>query len=289
MDELSGKTILITGGTNGIGEAAALELARKGAEIIIVGRTPAKTQFVVNQIRSASGNPSIEGLIADLSSMAQVRQLAQSYRQKHAHLHVLINNAGAIFANRLVTADGYERTFALNHLSYFLLTNLLLDMIKSDAPARIVNVSSRAHERSQLNFDDLQNERMYPYGGYRAYGQSKLANVLFTYELARRLAGTGVTVNALHPGTVATGFGVNNRGAMRLGMQIFHQFALTPMQGADTVVYLASSPEVEGITGKYWTLRKQVQSSPESYDEEAQKRLWTLSTQLVGLPERVNA
>ncbi len=185
--------------------------------------------------------------------------------------------------------DGYERTFALNHLAYFLLTNLLLDRLVANAPARIINVSSRAHEGASLDFDDLQNERHYNYGGYRAYGQSKLANLLFTYELDRRLAGTNVTVNTVHPGAVASGFGVNNGGAMRMGMRVFHQFALTPKQGADTVVYLASSPDVEGITGKYWTTRKQVQSSPESYDEAAQKRLWAVSAQLTGIPEAVQA
>jgi len=289
MDDLSGKTVLITGATNGIGEAATLELAKRAAHVVIVGRNQAKTQHVLQQIKDASGNPAVDSLLADLSSIAQVRQLAQAFRQNHSHLHVLINNAGGIFASRMVTAEGYERTFALNHLSYFLLTNLLLDMLKQDAPARIINVASRAHEGSELNFDDLQNERTYPFGGYRAYGQSKLANIFFTYELARRLANTGITVNGVHPGTVATGFGMNNGGAMKLGMQIFHQFALTPMQGADTVVYLASSPDVEGINGKYWTLRKQVQSSPESYDEVAQKRLWMLSAQLTGIPEAVNS
>ncbi len=288
MNELKGKTILITGGTNGIGEAVALELAKKGAEIIIVGRSPTKTQYVVQQLKLASGNSSVDGLVADLSSMAQVRQLARAFHQKYSNLHVLVNNAGAIFASRQVTVDGYERTFAFNHLAYFLHTHELLDMLQASAPSRIINVSSRAHEGAALNFDDLQNEHGYPYGGYRAYGQSKLANLLFTYELARRLAGSGVTVNAVHPGSVASGFGMNNGGPMKLGMQIFHQFSLTPAQGADTVVYLASSPDVEGVTGKYWVNRKQVQSSPESYNEADQKRLWSVSEQLAGIPEAVN-
>lgn len=288
MNELKGKTILITGATNGIGKAAAFELAVQGGEIVIIGRNPFRTRQVVEQIKTASGNPAVDGLDADLSSMADIRKLAQSFRQKYPRLHILINNAGGIFANRRVTVDGFERTFALNHLAYFLLTDLLLDMLKSSAPDRIINVSSRSHEGAALNFDDLQNEQHYNYGGYRAYGQSKLANLLFTYELARRLAGTGVTVNAVHPGAVASGFGVNNRGIMQVGMRIFHQFALTPKQGADTVVYLASSPEVEGITGKYWTNRKQIPSSPESYDEEAQKHLWSLSAQLTAIPEAVH-
>lgn len=289
MDELTGKTILLTGGTNGIGKVAALELAKQGAEIVLVGRNPEKTDQIVQRIKTESGNPHIDYLVADLSSMQQVRELGQKFLQKYPHLHVLVNNAGAIFANRTLTVDGYERTFALNHLAFFLLTNLLLDRIIASAPARIVNVSSDAHEGATMDFDDLQNQHHYGYGGYRSYGQSKLANLLFTYELARRLAGARVTVNAVHPGSVATGFGENNRGAMRVGMRIFHQFSLTPEQGADTLVYLASSPEVEGITGKYWTKCRAVKSSPVSYDEADQKRLWSISAQLTGLPEAIHA
>jgi len=289
MNELVGKTILITGGTNGIGYAAAMELAKKSPTLVIVGRNPEKIIQVVQQIKKTSGNPAIEGLTADVSSMAQVRHLAQEFRQKYSNLHILINNAGGIYANRTLSADGYEYTFALNHLAYFALTNMLLDMLIASQPARIINVSSRAHEGATLNFDDLQNEQHYGYGGYRAYGQSKLDNLLFTYELARRLTGTGVTVNALHPGVVATGFGENNGGAMKVGMRVYHQFALTPEQGADTIVYLASSPEVEGISGKYWVNRKEVTSSAESYDENVQKHLWAMSAQLAGIPEAVHA
>ncbi len=290
MNELNGKTILITGATNGIGKVAALELARKGATVAIVGRDPQKTAQTVGEIREQSGNQAVDGLVADLSSLADIRRLADEYRQKYSRLDVLVNNAGGIFANRQLTADGYERTFALNHLAYFLLTNLLLDMLKASAPARIINVSSRSHLGAALNFDDLQNQQHYGIGGGQAYGQSKLANVLFTYELARRLAGSGVTVNAVHPGAVATGFGENNAGAMRFAMRVFHLFALTPEQGADTIVYLASSPDVEGVTGKYWVNRKPMSSSPASYDEAAQKRLWAASAQMTGLPEeRVKA
>jgi NAD(P)-dependent dehydrogenase (short-subunit alcohol dehydrogenase family) len=289
MNELKDKTVLITGATSGIGKVTALELAKKGAEVVIVSRNPFKVRQVVQQIKEVTGNPAIDGLDADLSSMAEVRELTQAFRQKYPHLHVLVNNAGGIYANRMLTADGYEHTFALNHLAYFLLTNLLLDQLTASAPARIINVSSRAHEGATLDFSDLQSEQHYSYGGYRAYGQSKLANLLFTYELARRLAGTGVTVNAVHPGPVASGFGMNNRGAMGFGMRIFHQFALTPEQGADTVIFLASSPKVEGVTGKYWTNRTMVASSPESYDEEAQHRLWAVSTQLVGIAETITA
>jgi NAD(P)-dependent dehydrogenase (short-subunit alcohol dehydrogenase family) len=288
MNELEGKTILITGATNGIGKVAALELAKQGATIVAIGRNPEKTAHVVQYFREQSNNPSVEGLIADLSSISEVRNLAHTYRQKYSHLHILINNAGGIFANRMVSVDGYEYTFALNHLAYFTLTNLLLDMLIADAPSRIINVSSNAHVGASLDFTDLQNEHRYGYGGYRAYGQTKLANLLFTYELARRLSGTGVTVNAVHPGSVATGFGHNNGGAMELGMRVFHQFSLAPEQGADTLIYLASSPEVEGVTGKYWTTRKAIASSTQSYDEEAQKRLWVVSAQMVGLPELIH-
>jgi NAD(P)-dependent dehydrogenase (short-subunit alcohol dehydrogenase family) len=293
MNDMNGKTILITGATNGIGKVAALELAKMGATTVIAGRSPVKTDVTVQEIRAQTtqegGHPTVEGLVADLSSMAEVRRLADEFRARYSRLDVLINNAGGIFADRQVTVDGYEWTFAFNHLSYFLLTNLLLDMLIASAPSRVVNTSSRAHEGAVLNFDDLQNEKNYGFGGYRAYGQSKLANVMFTYELARRLEGTGVTVNAVHPGAVATGFGVNNGGAMRVAMRVFHQFALTPEQGADTLIYLASSPEVAGVTGKYWTKRQPVPSSRVSYDEAAQKRLWDVSAQLTGLENRVHA
>jgi NAD(P)-dependent dehydrogenase (short-subunit alcohol dehydrogenase family) len=287
MNELTGKTILITGATNGIGKVAALELARQGLTVVLVGRNPAKVADTVQEIKEKSRNPQVDGLVADLSSMAEVRRLAGEFRQKYPQLHVLVNNAGGIFASRQVTVDGYELTFALNHLAYFLLTNLLLDMLKANAPARIVNVSSGAHLGAALDFDDLQNERHYSGGGFTAYGRSKLENLLFTYELARRLEGSGVTVNALHPGAVATGFGENNRGGMRLAMQVFHLFSLTPEQGADTIIYLASSPDVAGVSGKYWEKRKQIASSPASYDEATQKRLWEVSAQMTGLAEAV--
>jgi retinol dehydrogenase-12 len=270
--KMDGKTVLITGATNGIGKAAALELAKMGASLVIVGRNPAKTQDTVAEIKATSGNPNVEYLLADLSSMAEVRKLAEAFKSKHARLDVLINNAGAMFAKRQETVDGYEMTFAINHLSYFLLTNLLLDTLKASAPARIINVSSDAHRIGELDFDDLHSTRGYGMGGMRAYGISKLANVMFTYELARRLEGTGVTANVLHPGFVATGFGRNNGTWLDLGMRLAHLFAISPEKGAETIVYLASSPQLIGVTGKYWEKGREVASSKPSYDQEAARR-----------------
>ncbi|MEO8609427.1 MAG: SDR family oxidoreductase [Chloroflexota bacterium] len=286
MGEMDGKTILITGATNGIGKVAAIALAKKGASLVIVGRNPAKTAETVAEIKAQSGNTTIESIIADLSSMAEVRKVAEAFKAKHARLDVLINNAGAIFGSRQETADGYEMTFAFNHLAYFLLTNLLLDTLKASAPSRIVSVSSDAHTGGKVNFDDLNAKNGYGMAGMSAYSNSKLENIMFTYELARRLEGTGVTANVLHPGFVRTGFNKNNGGLMAFAMRIISPFAITPEQGADTIIYLASSPEVEGITGKYWDKRKAVKSIDASYDVSAQQRLWTVSEELTGLKEK---
>lgn len=286
---MQGKTILISGATNGIGKQSALELAKMGAQIVIIGRNKAKTEETLREIQSSSGNKDVHALIADLSSMAEVRRVADDFKKQYARLDVLLNNAGSFFSERQESVDGYEMTFALNHLSYFLLTHLLLDRLKANAPSRIVSVSSEAHMMSPLNFDDLQSKQSYGMAGFRPYGQSKLMNVMFTYELARRLTGTGVTANALHPGAVNTGFGKNNRGLMNIAMKIFTFFAIKVEDGAKTSVYLASSPEVEGVTGKYFDKCKQKQSSQVSYDEAAQKRLWEISEQLTGIasPARV--
>ncbi len=278
---VQGKTILITGATNGIGRVAALELAKMGAQVVIVGRNQARIDETIKEIKDKAG-VAVEAIKGDLSVMSGVRQVASDFRSRHNRLDVLINNAGAIIGSREETSEGNEMTFALNHLNYFLLTELLLDLLKASAPSRIVNVSSDAHVGAKINFDDIQSKQ-YSMGGMRAYGQSKLMNLLFTYELAKKLAGTGVTVNALHPGVVATGFGHNNGGVMNLVMNVMHLFALTPEQGADTIIYLASSPEVEGVTGKYFVKRKVKQSSAESYDEAAAKRLWDISEQITGV------
>jgi retinol dehydrogenase 12 len=282
LSTLSGKTCLVTGATSGIGRVAARELAARGATVVVVGRNAAKSAATVSQIREQTGNPSVEFLLADLSSLDEVRRLAGDFLKRYSQLHVLLNNAGAIYLSRARSVDGHELTFALNHLNYFLLTNLLLDVVKASAPSRIINVSSSRHAAAFMNFDDLHGERRY--SGMFAYGQSKLANLLFTYELARRLEGTHVTANAVHPGAVATNFAANNGILGRLARPVLNLFSLSEEQGADTLVYLATSPDVEGVTGKYFVNRREVPSSKESYDEAAARRLWQVSEELAGLP-----
>jgi len=278
---MRGKTCLITGATSGIGLVAAQELARQGAQPVIVGRNAARCETALTQVRAASGNPNVEALLADLSSQQQIRALAQQFTERHSRLDVLINNAGGVRFARELSADGLEMTFAVNHLAYFLLTHLLLDRLKAGAPARIINVSSDAHRGVSLDFDDLMGERRYR--GWRAYCRSKLANLLFTYELARRLEGSEVTVNAVHPGWVATGFGGNNGWRGGILQLASRWFALTPEQGARTIVYLASSPEVAGVSGRYFVKDRAVPSSPASYEAAAAKRLWDVSMELTRL------
>jgi NAD(P)-dependent dehydrogenase (short-subunit alcohol dehydrogenase family) len=284
MGEMDGKTVLITGATNGIGKAAALELAKKGATVVIVGRNPAKTTETAAEIKAASGNPNVAMIVADLSSMAEVRKVAGTFKANHSRLDVLINNAGGVFTTRQETVDGYEMTFAFNHLAYFLLTNLLLDTLKASREARIISVSSGAHNNGRINFDDINAKNGY---NTNAYDDSKLANLLFTYELARCLQGSSVTANALHPGFVATGFGNNTTGLMKFAIRLLKPFMLKPEQGADTIIYLASSPQVANINGKYWYKRKAIPSSSASYDEAAQKKLWAVSEQMTGLGETI--
>ncbi len=278
---MSGKTVMVTGATFGIGKATAQALAAMGATVIIVGRNPQKGKDAAAEISQKTGNTSVVSMSADLSSQQAIRQLADEFKSKYAHLHVLVNNAGGFYLNRSVTVDGLEYTFAFNHLGYFLLTNLLLDTIKASVPARIVNVSSRAQAGARIDFDDLQGEKSY--SGIRAYGQSKLANVLFTVELARRLAGTGVTVNVLHPGLIRSGFGTNNGALYNFFYRFASPFLKSPEQGAETSVDLASSPQVEGVTGKYFDNKKAVSANPVSQDESAAKRLWEISAKLTGI------
>jgi retinol dehydrogenase-14 len=279
---MAGRTCLVTGATSGIGKATATGLARLGADLVLVARDPARGQATVAEIQAATGNPRVEVLLADLSSQASVRRAAEELRRGHDRLHVLVNNAGGYWATRHVTVDGLELTFALNHLAYFLLTNLLLDLLRASAPARIVNVTSGAQATGRIHFDDLQFERRYR--GQAAYNQSKLANVLFTYELARRLEGSGVTVNCVHPGVVRTNFGRDDMGpVMRLLTPLARPFMRTPEQGADTPVWLASSSGVEGVTGRYYARRQARRSSGRSYDPELARRLWRVSEELAGL------
>lgn len=283
MTHLKGKICLITGATSGIGEVTARALAQLGARVIIVGRSEARGQATLRRIQSAVPGAEVDLLLADLVSQAEIRQLAQQFKLRYPRLDILVNNAGALFMRRHRTAEGIELTFALNHLNYFLLTNLLLDMLKASAPARIVNVSSSGHWRARrMDFENLQQQGRW-FDGWLAYGQSKLANILFTYELARRLEGTGVTANVVHPGLVATRFGYNNGLLGSLVMSLVHTVALTPEQGAETLIYLAASPEVEGVSGKYFEAKKELRSSPASYDLEAAKQLWEVSEEMTGL------
>jgi NAD(P)-dependent dehydrogenase (short-subunit alcohol dehydrogenase family) len=279
---LKGKTALVTGGTNGIGLETARELARMGAQVTIVSRNAEKCAHAAARIGSReTGNP-VEWIAADLSTLEGIMQAAMSFKQQHTRLHILVNNAGGIFFKRTLTADGLETTFALNHLGYFLFTNLLLDVLKSSAPARVVNVSSGLHTRVKvLDFGNLQGEKKY--SGWDAYARSKLCNLLFTYELARRLAGTGVTVNALNPGYVATNLSANNGLLFGMFARLSGRlFGRKPEVGAQTSIFLAAASEVEGVTGKYFADCRPEESSPLSHDEELAKKLWRASLELAG-------
>jgi NAD(P)-dependent dehydrogenase (short-subunit alcohol dehydrogenase family) len=279
--QMRDKVCLVTGATSGIGLVTAQTLARQGATVVLVGRNPERGAMAVRHIVQETGNTAVTCLIADLSSQAQVRHLSQEFRHRFEHLHVLVNNAGALFTKRRLSADGIEMTFALNHLGYFLLTHTLLDTLKASAPARIVNVASDAHYKGHIQFTDLQGQQRY--SGWRAYCQSKLANILFTYSLASHIAGTRVTANALHPGFVATRFGRNNVGAFALLLRVLQWVARSPEQGAATVVHLATSPAVAGVTGTYFVDCRRVRSAPESYDKTVAERLWQISADMVGL------
>jgi retinol dehydrogenase 14 len=279
---MAGKFVLVTGGTGGIGKATALGLAALGAWVGITGRDQARAEAAAAGIRATTGSPAVDAFAADMSAQAGARRLAAQVLDTYPRLDVLVNNVGGFWAHRHLTADGLEHTFALNHLAPFLLTSLLLDRLTASAPARIVTVSSGAHARGRIDFDDLQGERNY--SGQRAYSQSKLANVMFTYELARRLDGTGVTATVCHPGVVHTSFGTEDQAAHMAGMiRVARLFMKTPAQGAITPVYLASSPQVEGVTGRYYANRKPKTSSKASYDTTAAARLWQVSAGLAGM------
>jgi retinol dehydrogenase 14 len=278
---MAGKTVLVTGGTGGIGRATAMGLATMGAHLGITGRDCERTEGAARELRAAGGGQ-VDLFVADLSSQSEVRRLAEQVLQAYPHIDVLVNNVGGSWNTRHVTADGLEHTFALNHLAPFLLTNLLLDRLTQSAPARVVTVSSNAHTTGQIDFDDLQGEQSY--SGSRAYSQSKLANILFTYELARRLQATSVTANALHPGVVNTSFGAEDPGGVqRLFVPFVRPFLKTPEQGAATSIHLASAPDLEQVTGRYFANSKPKRSSKASYDETAAEQLWQASAELVNL------
>jgi retinol dehydrogenase 14 len=277
---MAGRVCVLTGPTRGIGRAVAEGLARLGATLVLIARDKKAGEQVSNQIAGSWGtHPDLA--LADLSSQASIREAAAAIRSRHPRVHVLINNAGVITRRREATVDGFERQFAVNHLAYFLLTNLLLDSLLAGAPSRIINVSSGAHSGGQIDFDDLQGT--HGYRGSRAYSQSKLANILFTYELARRLQGTGVTANCLHPGVIGTKLLADYMGVPYVGGALARTFGASPEEGAQTVIYLAASPEVEGVSGRYFERKRPRRSSRESYDEAAARRLWEISEQLTGI------
>jgi len=280
---MQGKICMVTGANSGIGKATALALAQMGATVVMVCRDRARGEEARSEITTKSRNNAVDLLLADLSSQQSIRQLVENFQQHYTHLHVLINNAGAAFpGRRRETADGLEMTFAVNYLAPFLLTNLLLDVLKASAPARIVNVSSASHKSGYIQMDDLQGEKHNR--SMRAYPQSKLAIVLFTYELARRLQGTGVTANCLDPGFVATNIGQTGASLpVRLLIKLIGSFGTSPEKGAKTSIYLASSPEVEGVTGKYFVKSLPKRSAAISYDESLQRQLWEQSAKLVNL------
>lgn len=281
---MQNKVVLITGATNGIGLEAARQIARTGATVVIAGRDANRLAQALADVRQSAGSANVDGLLADLTEVAGMRSLADEFLARYQRLDVLLNNAGALYTEHQLTADGFERTFALNHLSYFVVTQMLLATLQSSAPARIVNVSSTAHVGGAINFDDLHG--MSGYSPLKAYSQSKLANVMFTYELARRLEGTGVTANVLHPGVVRSGFGHNNKGFVgRITSGVLSMMqrvgGVDVVQGADTAVYLCCAPEVEGITGNYWYKRRQKESSPASIDQSQWTKLWEASEAMV--------
>jgi retinol dehydrogenase 14 len=279
MTQMAGRTVLVTGGTGGIGLATAFGLAAMGANVAITGRDAARAEAAASKIRAETG-AQVSVFVADLTSQVEVRRLAAESLERLPQIDVLVNNVGGYWHTRRVTADGLERTFARNHLAPFLLTALLLDRLKQGAEARVVTVSSHAHAQGRIDFDDLQGERSY--SGARAYNQSKLANVLFTYELAKRLQGSVVTANVLHPGVASTDFGAEDPGrTQRLVVPLMRPFMRSPTRGAATSIRLASSPGIKGLSGRYFANGKQKRLSQRGRDAAVADRLWRVSTGLV--------
>jgi len=277
MLDLSGKTCVVTGATSGIGEATALGLVRMGARVVVVGRSRERGEATLARLRAAG---SADLRLANLASLAEVRRLAEEILAACPQLHLLVNNAGVVNLRRQITVDGFEETFAVNHLAYFALTNLLLERVVASAPARIVNVSSDAHRFSPLDLDDLQSE--HGYGAMRTYARSKAANILFTRELARRLEGTGVTVNAVHPGAVASRLGAHNGWFGKLATGLLKPFFLSPEKGARTSMHVATAPELDGVSGAYFARCREKQPARSACDPETTRRLWDVSAQLTG-------
>ena len=278
---ISGKTCMVTGATSGIGLATAKKLAQAGAQVVLVGRDPARGAEALVHIREGLSEERGEFLQADLARMAEVRRLAREFSQRHQRLDVLVNNVGVFFLTPRLTVEGFEATLAVNYLGVFLLTHLLLGVLRDRAPSRIINVSSDSHRMAKIDFEYLRGGRRY--AGNRAYAQTKLAMVMSTYELARRLQGTGITANAVHPGFTATRMFENSGGVVKFFAPVIRLLGKSAEEGADTVFYLASSAEVEGIAGKYFVHRRAVASAACSYDEDAARRLWMLTEEKVGL------
>ena len=277
---MQGKVCIVTGSNSGIGKATAEGLAKLGARVIMVVRNQQRGEEARSEIIKNSGNDSVDLLLCDLASMSDIKKLADVFLSRYSRLDVLINNAGAVFDEREVTVDGFERTLAVNYLAPFLLTRELLTILKTSAPARVINLTSGLHVRGRVDFEDLQSERHY--SGMSAYANAKLMVLMFTYELAKRLNGTGITVNAVHPGFVATNLGRNTgskRSSVMFGMM--RPFQISPQKAAETPVYLASSPEVQEMTGRYWSKMQERRSSEASYDRETQERLWTVTEDLI--------
>jgi retinol dehydrogenase 12 len=278
---MRGRVVVVTGASSGIGAEAAVELARLGATVVPIGRDQIRLEEVAERARSASQSGTAAPLRADLGSLRQVRRLAGQLRERHPQIHVLVNNAGLVAGRRELTEDGIERTFAVNHLAPFLLTNLLLDTLRASAPARVVTTSSDAHRGGRIDLDDIRGERRW--SSWSAYSNSKLANVLFTRALARRLEGSGVTANCLHPGVIRTRLGRGTRLPIRLGWRLVSVFFASPRRGASTIVHLASSPEVAEVSGGYFVSSRQATPSKRALDDELAERLWKVSEELTGI------
>jgi NAD(P)-dependent dehydrogenase (short-subunit alcohol dehydrogenase family) len=273
---MENKVILITGANSGIGKATATALAEMGAHVVMMSRDMDRGEEARQEVISVSRNNQVDLMQCDLASLTDIRRFSCEFIAKYSRLDVLINNAGIYTDKRMETADGFEYQIGVNHLGPFLLTRLLIDLLKKSSPSRIINVASAAHFGGKMDFDDVQSHKKY--SGWKAYAQAKLANILFTYELAHRLAGTGVTANCLHPGFVNSNFAVNrSTGKANLMMKLMKPFTIEPAEGAETSIYLAASPEVEGITGKYFAKRKEKASSKASYDLVTAEKLWNIS------------